>query len=160
MPPTVSSSTQMSSPSHANVNMQTSVAIDPLSLVLPVLHLDWAEDATSLPILPLLSTPSAPCQHHPQVFIHQGLTHSAPSNIIPNNFVPVFPHFHQNIPFSQSSYPHYQLPPLNSSSSFPKLWISPQASKNKPFISPPLSCTSALDWDQDPHLSDLSQVLK
>ena len=74
---TVSSSTQMFPPPLINVNTQTSVTMDPPSLVLPVLCLDWAEDATSLPIAPLLSTPLAPHRHAPCDF--SGLCSSQPN---------------------------------------------------------------------------------
>ena len=67
-PPMVSSSTQTSPPSLVNVDMQTSVAMDSPSPVLPVSCLDWAEDATLLPIAPLLPTPSVPHQHAPRDF--------------------------------------------------------------------------------------------
>jgi hypothetical protein len=164
VPPMVSSSTQTSSPSHVNVNTQTSVAMDPLSPVLPVSRLDWAEDATSLPILPLLPTPSAPRQHPPRDFSglrSLGLNPFGSLQRRSKQFrACASSRFHQNIPFSQSSHPHYRPPPLRSSSSFPKPRISPQASKNKPFVSPPSSHTSALDWGQDPRLLDLSRALK
>ena len=65
VPPMVSSSTQTSPPSLVNIDTQTSVATDSPPPVLPVSRLDWAEDATSLPIAPLLSTPLAPCRHAP-----------------------------------------------------------------------------------------------
>jgi len=50
VPPMVSSSTQTSPPSLVNIDTQTSVATDSPPPVLPVSRLDWAEDATSLPI--------------------------------------------------------------------------------------------------------------
>ena len=65
---TVSSSTQTSPPSLVNIDTQTSVAMDSPPPVLPVSRLDWAEDATSLPIAPLLSTPLAPRRHAPRDF--------------------------------------------------------------------------------------------
>ena len=74
---TVSSSTQTSPPSLVNIDMQTSVAMDLLPPVLPVSHLNWAEDMTLLPIAPLLSTPLAPCQHAPHDF--SGLCSSQPN---------------------------------------------------------------------------------
>jgi len=67
-PQMVSSSTQMSPPSLVNVDTQTFVATDSRSPVLPASCLDWAEDATSLPILQLLPTPPVPRQHAPRDF--------------------------------------------------------------------------------------------
>ena len=156
-----SSSTQTSPPPLVNVDVQTSVTMESSS---PVSRLDWAEDATSLPILPLLPISSVPHQCAPRDF--SGLRSSGlnPFGSLQHCSKQVHPRvssrFHQNISFSQSSHPCYRLPPLCPSSSFPKLQISPQASKNKPFVSPPSSCTSALDWNQDPRLSDLSRALK
>ena len=137
----VSSSTQMSSPSYVNVNMQTSVAMDPPSLVLPVSHLDWAENATSLPILPLLPTPSAPHQHPLCDFsgLHSsGLNpFSSLQHCSKQSHTQTAYRLCQKISFTQPLHSHYQPPPLHFSSLFPKLQISPQASKNKPFVPHP-----------------------
>jgi len=96
-PPTVSSSTQTSPPSFVNVDTQTSVATDSPSLVLPVSHLDWAKDATSLPI------PSVPCQHTPRDFSglrSSGLNPFSSLQRRSKQLCGRTPHFrHQNTPF-------------------------------------------------------------
>ena len=153
---TVSSSTQTFLPSLVNVDMQTSVATDSPSPVLPVSRLDWAEDATSLPILPLLPTPSAPRQHAPRDF--SSLRSSRPNpfgSLQRRSHTQIAPRRHQKIPFSQPLPSHYR-PPLRPLSSLPKPRTFPQALKNAPLVSSPL----VLDWDQDPRLSDLSRALK
>ena len=156
VPPMVSSSTQTSPPSPVNTDPQTSVTMEP-----PPRRLDWAEDATSLPILPLLPTPSAPRQHPPRDF--SGL-HSSGTNPFSSlqrrskqSRTQMAYRLRQNIPFPRFSDSCHQPPLLCPLSLFPKPQILPRASKNKPL---PSSCTSALDWDQDPRLSDLSQALK
>ena len=55
-----------SPPSLVNVNIQTSVTTEPSISVSPPLN--WAEDATSLPILPLLLTPTIPPHQPPHDF--------------------------------------------------------------------------------------------
>ena len=104
VPPMVSSSTQTSPPSLVNIDMQTSVATDSPPLVLPVSRLDWAEDATSLPIAPLFPTPSVPCQHAPRDFSglrSSGLNPFSSLQRCSKQFrARVSSHFHQDIPFS------------------------------------------------------------
>ena len=108
VPPMVSSSTQTSPPSLVNINMQTSLATDSPPPVLPVSHLDWAEDATLLPIAPLFPTPPVPCQHAPRDF--SGLRSSGlnPFGSLQHRSKQfrawVSSRFHQDIPFSQSSH--------------------------------------------------------
>src|SRR6266567_5804762 len=103
MPPMVSSSTQTSPPSLVNVDMQTSVAMDSPSPVLPVSRLDWAEDATLLPIVPLLPTPSVPHQHAPHDFsglCSSGLNPFGSLQHCSKQLRGRTPHFrHQNTPF-------------------------------------------------------------
>jgi len=161
VPPMVSFSTQTSPPSLVNIDTLTSVATDSLPPVLPVSRLDWAEDATSLPILPLLPTPSAPRRHPPC-----DLSGLCSSGLNPfgslqrrskQSHAQIASRFCQTIPFTQSSHSHYRPPPLCPLASSPKPRIHSQASKKMPSIS---SCISMLDWDQDPRLSDLSQALK
>src|SRR6266446_8340490 len=141
----VSSSTQTSPPSLVNVDMQTSVAMDSPSLVLPVSRLDWAEDATSLPIAPLLPTPSVPCQHAPRDF--SGLRSSGlnPFGSLQRRSKQLrgrTPHFcHQNTPFIQ---------PLQSYRSSPS-FFTPSKHTSPPHI-------STLNWDQDPCRLDLSMT--
>jgi hypothetical protein len=62
MPPTPSSSTQTSLLSLINDNMQTPITTE---LPLQASSLNWAEDATSLPILPPPPTPVISHQHAP-----------------------------------------------------------------------------------------------
>ena len=73
-------------------------------------------------------------------------------------------HFHQDIPFSWIPNSHYRPQPLCSSSLFTKAHVSLQVLKKEPFISskvtPPSSCISVLDWDQDSCILDLSWALK
>jgi hypothetical protein len=146
-PPMVSSSAQTSSPSHVNVNMQTSVAMDSPSPVLPVSHLDWAEDATSLPIAPLLPTPSVPRQHAPRDFSglrSSGLNPFGSLQRRSKQLCGRTPRFrHQNTPFIR---------PLQSYRSSPS-FFTPSKHTSPPHI-------SALNWDQDPRLLNLSQALK
>jgi len=146
-PPMVSSSTQTSPPFLVNVDTQTSVAMDSPSLVLPVSHLDWAEDATSLPIAPLLPTPSVPRQHAPRDFSglrSSGLNPFSSLQRRSKQLCGRTPHFrHQNTPFIR---------PLQSYRSSPS-FFTPSKHTSPPHI-------SALNWDQDPRLLNLSQALK
>jgi len=157
--PVVTVSIQTSPPSLVNVDMQTSVAMDSPSPVLPVSHLDWAEDATSLPIAPLLPTPSVPRQHAPRDF--SGLRSSGlnPFGSLQRRSkqsrAQIASRLCQNVPFPRPLPFHYR-PPLCPLPSFPTPRILPQASKNEPLVSSP----SALNWDQDPHLFNLSHALK
>ena len=160
VPPMVSSPTQTSPPSLVNIDTQTSVAMDSPPPVLPVSRLDWAEDATSLPIAPLLSTPLAPCQCAPCDF--SGLHSSRPNPFgslqrrSKQSHTQTAYRLCQKIPFTQPLHSRYQPSPLRPPSSLPKPQILRQASKNEPLVSSP----SVLDWDQDPRLSDLSWALK
>jgi len=72
VPPIVSSSTQTSPPSLVNVDTQTSITTESSTQVLP--PLDWAEDTTSLPILP---TPTITPPRPPRDF--SGLRSSWPN---------------------------------------------------------------------------------
>src|SRR6267378_2361631 len=155
--PVATVSIQTSPPSLVNVDMQTSVAMGSPSPVLPVSRLDWAEDATSLPIAPLLPTPSVPCQHTPRDF--SGLRSSGlnPFGSLQRRSkqsrAQIASRLRQNVPFPL---PFPYRPPLCPLPSFPKPRILPQASKNEPLVSSP----SALNWDQDPRLFNLSHALK
>jgi len=137
VPPMVSSFLQTSPPSLVNINTQTSVTMDSLSPVLPVSHLDWAENATSLPIAPLVPTPSVPCQHAPHDF--SGLRSSGlnPFGSLQRHSkqfrAQVSSRFHQDIPFSQSSHSYYR-PPLHS---LPNLIFSLKLQKTSPSFSRP-----------------------
>ena len=147
------SSTQTSPPLLVNVDMQTSVTMEPSP---PLSRLDWAEDATSLPILPLLPISSVPRQCIPCDF--SGLRSSRPNpfgSLQRRSRTQIAPRHHQKISFAQPL-PSYYQPPLCPLSSLPKPWIFPQALKNAPLVSSP----SVLDWDQDPCLLDLSRALK
>ena len=76
------SSTQMSPPPLVNVDTQMSITLEPSP---PVSCLDWAEDTTSLPILPLLPISSVSRQHYLvifQAFVYLSQTHLVPSNVI------------------------------------------------------------------------------
>jgi hypothetical protein len=144
----------------ATISTQMSVATDSPSLVLPVSRLDWAEDATSLPILPLIPISSVPRQRVPRDF--SGLRSSQPNpfgSLQRRSKQPraqVASRLRRNILFSQSSHSRYQPPPMRPLPLFPKPRIFPQASKNAPLIPSP----SVLNWDQDPCLLDLSRALK
>ena len=146
-PPMVSSSTQTSPPSLVNVDTQTSVAMDSPSLVLPVSRLDWAKDATLLPIAPLLPTPSVPRQHAPCDFSglrSSGLNPFSSLQRRSKQLCGRTPRFrHQNTPFIR---------PLQSYRSSPS-FFTPSKHTSPPHI-------SALNWDQDPCLLNLSQALK
>ena len=111
VPPMVSSSMQTSPPLLVNINTQTSVATDSLPPVLLVSRLDWAEDATSLPIAPLLPTSSVPRQHAPRDFsgLHSsGLNPFGSLQRCSKQFrARVSSRFHQDIPFSRSSHSRY-----------------------------------------------------
>src|SRR6267378_4837034 len=145
--PVATVSIQTSPPSLVNVDMQTSVAMDSPSPVLLVSRVDWAEDATSLPIAPLLPTPSVPHQHAPHDF--SGLRSSGlnPFGSLQRRSKQLrgqTPRFHhQNTPFIR---------PLQSYRSSPS-FFTPSKHTSPPHI-------SALNWDQDPCLLNLSQALK
>jgi hypothetical protein len=154
------SGTQTSPPPLVDVDMQTSETSVTTEPSPPVSRLDWAEDATSLPILPLIPISSVPRQRIPRDF--SGLRSSQPNpfgslqRCFKQSRACITSRLCQNIPFSQSSHSCYQPLPMRPPSSSPKPRIFPQALKNAPLISSP----SVLDWDQDPRLSDLSRALK
>ena len=130
-PPLVSLSTQTSTPSLIKVNNQMSDT--------KVLSLDWAEDATSLPVLPLpphdlsgfhssKSNPflSLQCRSKNRTSrAHQSHHHCSHSNF--NSFHP--PHHISSSPF-------------------------------QPCLSFYTKTDSHLNWESDPRLSDLSRSLK
>jgi len=151
------SSTQTFPPPLVNVDMQMSVTMEPSP---PVSRLDWAEDATSLPILPLIPISSVPRQRVPRDF--SGLRSSQPNPFgslqrrSKQSRAQVASRLRRNIPVSRSSHSCYQPPPMCPPPLFLKPWIFPQASKSVPLVHSP----SVLDWDQDPRLSDLSRALK
>ena len=132
------SSTQTSPPPLINVDMQTSVATDSLSPVLPVSHLDWAEDATSLSILPLIPISSVPRQRVPCDFSGLHSSHPNPFGSLQHRSkqprAQVASRLCQNISFSRSSHSRYQPPPMRHPPLFLKPWIFSQASKNVPLV--------------------------
>ena len=109
--------------------------------------LDWAEDATLLPIAPLLPTPSVPRQHAPHDFSglrSSGLNPFSSLQRRSKQLCGRTPRFrHQNTPFIR---------PLQSYRSSPS-FFTPSKHTSPPHI-------SALNWDQDPRLLNLSQALK
>jgi len=150
--PKVDSSTQTTEPP-APLSQTGNILVDApkeVSPQAPVSRLDWAEDATSLPISPLLPTPSISHQHAPRDF--SGLRSSQPNPFASlqqcskQSRIRTAYRLHRNTPFARSSYSHYQPPPLCPPSLFPKPQVPPQALKHKPFISakfiPPSSRTS------------------
>ncbi|KIM43451.1 hypothetical protein M413DRAFT_443388 [Hebeloma cylindrosporum] len=162
---TISTGIQTSPRSLVNADSHTSVITEPVP---QVSRLDWAEDATSLPIAPLLPTPSVPRQHAPRDF--SSLCSSRPNPFgslqrrSKQSRPPVSSRFPWTIPFTRTLHPRYRPPPLCPPSSFPKPRVPAEASKKEPVIfsnlTPASSHISALDWDQDPRLSDLSRALK
>jgi hypothetical protein len=121
----------------------------------PSTALNWADDAASLPILSIRPPPRDLSALRSKKRNPFGSLQRRPKQ----SRTQTSHRFRQKIPFSQPSHFHYQPPPCPPSL-FPKRRILLQASKNEPFVSSPSSCTSALDWDQDPRLSDLSRALK
>ena len=147
VPPMVSSSTQTAPPFLVDVNMQTSTAVDSPSPVLPVSHLDWAEDVTLLPIAPLLPTPSIPRQHAPRDFSGLRSSKSNPFSSLQ----------HRSQCFSHYSHQsHCRRSRFNFSS-----FHSPHHKSYKPSRSHFYTkMDSHLNWESDPRLSDLSRSLK
>jgi len=137
---------------------------------LPPTPLNWADDVTSLPIsslpistLPIPTPPILSNRLAPRDLSVLRSTKRNPFGSLQRRSKQfrawVSSRFHQNIP-SRSLHSCYRPPPLHPPSLFPKPRVLPQASKNEPFVFLPSSLTSALDWDQDPRLSDLSRALK
>jgi hypothetical protein len=140
---TVSSSTQTSPASLVNVDTQTSFTAEPLTLVSP--RFDWADDVTSLPILPLLPTPSIPHNSSPRDFSCLRSTNRNPFSSIQRRskkFHRGAPHSaHSNMSFTRPSHLSHRPP------------YAPSKSASPPHV-------SNLDWDQDSRLFDLSRALK
>ncbi|KIM36027.1 hypothetical protein M413DRAFT_449471 [Hebeloma cylindrosporum] len=169
--PKVDSSTQTTEPPAPLAqtdNILVDVPLEDVSPPSPVSRLDWAEDATSLPIAPLLPTPSVPRQHAPRDFSSLRSSRPNPFGSLQRRSrqsrPPVSSRFSWTVPFTRTLHPCYGPPPLRPQSSFPKPRVPLEASRNEPTIfsklTPPSSLISALNWDQDPRLSDLSRALK
>jgi len=141
----ISSSTQTSPLSFINIDTQTPVTAEVSRRVSP--PLDWTEDTASLPTSPLPPAPTTSHHHAPRDF--SGLRSSKPNPFSSlqrhsKQLCGRTPHFrHQNTPFIQ---------PLQSYRSSPS-FFTPSKHTSPPHI-------SALNWDQDPHLLNLSQALK
>jgi len=143
---------------NSQMSPHPSPTLNPIHITSPPLStsLNWADNAASLPILSSHPPPrnlSALCSTKRNPF-------SSLQCRSKQFHAWVSSRFHQNIFFSQTSHYHHQPLALQPLPLFPKPQILHHASKNKPFISLPSSCISGLDWDQDPHLSDLSRALK
>jgi len=155
---TIDADIQTSTSSSATTSTQTSVTTEPSP---QVSCLDWAEDATSLPILPLLPISSVSRQRIPRDFSSLRSSRPNPFGSLQRRSkqsrAQIASRLRQNVPALQSLSSHYRPPPMCPPSSFLKPQIPCHALKNAPLVS---SCISVLDWDQDPRLSDLSRALK